>query len=74
MPLWRQVFTLFKTSRTHIFLACSLADPGATAALPASGVVPVRSQQNFLAKSGKRVTGGHPCCLRGWLCEVHSCR
>jgi hypothetical protein len=50
------VFTLFKTSRTHMFLACSLEEPAA-AALPATGVVPVRSQQNFLAKAGKAITG-----------------
>ena len=63
----RQVFRLFKTSRTHMFLACALADPDASAALPPSGVVPVRSQHNFLAKSGKRVTGARFAGLRRFL-------
>ena len=54
-----QVFTLFKTSRTHMFLACCLRDPQSAPTMPArtSGILSVRSQQNFLARYGKRVTG-----------------
>ena len=52
-----QVFTLFKSSRTHMMLACCLKQP--TPELPAGsqGVLSVRSQQNFLSKYMKQVTG-----------------
>ena len=66
-----QVFTLFKTSRTHMFLACCLRDPERAPPVPVrtSGILSVRSQQNFLAKYGKRVTGAQslPCFLEGGM-------
>ena len=52
------MFTLFKTSRTHMFLACSLVAPAPSHVTGPDGVVAVRSQQDLLAgKDGKEVTG-----------------
>lgn len=61
-----QVFTLFKTSRTHMFLACRLVAPAPSHVIGPDGVVAVRSQQDLLAgKDGKEVTGTRPreCCV-----------
>jgi len=56
-----QVFTLFKTSRTHMFLACRLVSPAPSHVAGPDGVVAVRSQQDLLAgKDGKEVTGARP--------------
>lgn len=71
-----QVFTLFKSSRTHMMLACCLREPAPEAfAVGKQGVLSVRSQQNFLSKCTKQVTGGLPCSV-GFLqcssCALHS--
>jgi hypothetical protein len=56
-----QVFTLFKTSRTHMSLACRLVSPAPSHVVGPDGVVAVRSQQDLLAgKDGKEVTGARP--------------
>ena len=52
-----QVFTLFKSSRTHMMLACCLKEPAPELPPGKQGVLSVRSQQNFLSKSMKQVTG-----------------
>ena len=55
------MFTLFKTSRTHMFLACRLVAPAPSHVVGPDGVVAVRSQQDLLAgKDGKAVTGARP--------------
>ena len=55
------MFTLFKTSRTHMFLACRLVAPAPSHVIGPDGVVAVRSQQDLLAgKDGKEVTGARP--------------
>ena len=55
------MFTLFKTSRTHMFLACRLAAPAPSHVVGPDGVVAVHSQQDLLAgKDGKAVTGARP--------------
>ena len=60
-PVAAQVFTLFKTSRTHMFLACRLVAPAPSHVVGPDGVVAVRSQQDLLAgKDGKAVTGARP--------------
>ncbi|CAL8467383.1 g6920 [Coccomyxa elongata] len=48
-----EVFKLFKTNRTHMMLACALDNP---AQVPGN-ILSVRSQQNFLAKGAKHMTG-----------------
>ena len=52
-----QVFTLFKSSRTHMMLACTLSEPAPGLPPGKQGVLSVRSQQNFLSKFSKQVTG-----------------
>ncbi len=73
-----QVFTLFKSSRTHMMLACCLKEPAPELPPGKQSVLSVRSQQNFLSKSMKQVTGvitledgepRAPCCQR--LLFVH---
>lgn len=51
------MFTLFKSSRTHMMLACTLSEPGPGLPAGKQGVLSVRSQQNFLSKFSKHVTG-----------------
>ena len=53
VPVLCQVFKLFKTNRTHMMLACALDNP---AQIPGN-ILSVRSQQNFLAKGAKHMTG-----------------
>ncbi|KAK9909389.1 hypothetical protein WJX75_001507 [Coccomyxa subellipsoidea] len=48
-----EVFKLFKTNRTHMMLACAL---DSTAQVPGN-ILSVRSQQNFLTKGAKHMTG-----------------
>lgn len=55
--VWAQVFTLFKSSRTHMMLACCLKEPAPELPAGPQGVLSVRSQQNFLSKYMKQVTG-----------------
>ena len=52
-----QVFTLFKSSRTHMMLACTLSEPAPGLPPGKQGLLSVRSQQNFLSKLSKKVTG-----------------
>ena len=52
-----QVFLLFKSSRTHMMLACTLSEPAPGLPSGKQGVLSVRSQQNFLSKFSKKVTG-----------------
>lgn len=52
-----QVFLLFKSSRTHMMLACTLSDSAPGLPPGKQGVLSVRSQQNFLSKFSKKVTG-----------------
>ena len=52
-----QVFLLFKSSRTHMMLACTLSDSASGLPSGKQGVLSVRSQQNFLSKFSKEVTG-----------------
>ena len=62
-----QVFTLFKTSRTHMFLACCLVAPAPSHVAGPDGLVAVRSQQDLLAgKDGKAVTGAWPRATIAW--------
>ena len=69
LHLLSQVFTLFKTSRTHMFLACSLVAPAPSHVIGPDGVVAVRSQQDLLAgKDGKAVTGARLGRSQGAMC------
>ena len=52
-----QVFLLFKSSRTHMMLACTLSDSASGLPSGKQGALSVRSQQNFLSKFSKKVTG-----------------
>lgn len=66
------MFTLFKTSRTHMFLACRLVAPAPSHVVGPDGVVAVRSQQDLLAgKDGKAVTGAWArVCYVGFLLQA----